>query len=799
MRAKTQRALLKTKSQDRVGEATYWLTLFLIVGVPLTFSTAVYRIFSVPKFSLLLTGAAALVPLLAWTVMRAPHRVGEMWRLLSSRHVFLVVLYLIVIAGSTLLGVSPVASFFGSSYDQMGLLTRLCFLVVFISLIAVVATSEKRFHAVLWAMILTGLVVATYAFMQFFGKDPLMRSELYTFESEGGALLRVSSTIGHSNYLGNFLLYVAPLGVGMGLVSRGSARRAGFTAAILSVLAIIFTGTRGAWLGLVAAGLALVVLLRSRRTDKVGEGQRRKRIWRAGMVALGVLALFAIVSLSPASRSIVLRARSLVNENTGAGRTLLWRDSMKMVKDYALVGCGPEGFRKAFLPYKSDELARLAPETNNESSHNSFIDAALSYGLAGGMLYVAIIASSFSLLLSARRRGCDRGARIIESSLLSSLAAVVVHNFFIFDQISTGLYFFVFAGLAQIASNKVGAGNAPDQKEQGFARIEGGPNPGASPMKSSAAERELYGSQSSSSKTAGRRLATMILVVGSAGFVIAAWYSIANILADSEINKALASAKAGNLEEVVRHANKATQYPDPAGDYRMLLAQCLTRYSDAVGDVARRTAQPERDGLNESRKRAASLAMSYAEQTLPHTLTPDSSYVLLAYLAFRLSDADKLFSYASEAARLDPGFSNAHWLMAEAYLGNDDREAAATEARLALTLNPYSHEARSALKRARGIPGPTDDPEKLVSYARALAANGLFEKARRFLLRAVRKSSGHCAECHSALGLLYEGAGLYADAISEFEAYQREAPELALREKTASRIERLKREGMQVR
>jgi O-antigen ligase/tetratricopeptide (TPR) repeat protein len=651
----------------------------------------------------------------------------------------------------------------------------------------------------LWAMTLTGLVVATYAFMQFFGKDPFMQSALYTFESEGGVLLRVNSTIGHSNYLGNFLLYVAPLGVGMGLASRGSARRAGLTAAILSVLAIIFTGTRGAWLGLVVAGLALVVLFRSGRTDKVGEGQRRKRLWRAAVLALGILTLFAIVSLSPASRSIALRARSLINENTGAGRTLLWRDSMKMVKDYAVIGCGPEGFRKAFLPYKSDELARLAPETNNESSHNSFIDAVLSYGLGGGMLYVAIIASSFSLLFSARRRASDRGARMIASSLVSSLAAVVVHNFFIFDQISTGLYFFVFAGLAQIASNKVAAGNAPDQKEQGSARIEGGPNPGASYLKGSNAERELDGSQLPSSQTTGRRLAIMLLVLGSAVFVIAAWYSIATILADSEINKALASARGGSLDEVVRHANKATGYPDPAGDYRMLLAQCLTRYSDAVGDVARRTAQPERDGLNETRKRATILAMSYAEQTLAHTLTPDSSYVLLAYLAFRLSDGDKLFTYASEAVRLDPRFANSHWLMAEAFLGNDDREAAVAEARLALSLNPYSHEARSALKRARGIPGPTDDPEKLVSYARALAANGLFEKSRRVLLRAIRKSSGHCSECHSALALLYEGAGLYADAISEWETYEREAPEQALAEKTASRIERLRREGMQMR
>jgi O-antigen ligase/tetratricopeptide (TPR) repeat protein len=785
---------LKTKSQHSVGEATYWLTISLLVGVPLAFSPAVYRMYSAPKFLLLLTGAAALLPLLTWTAMRTPDRWGEITRLLASRHVLLVSLYLIVIVISTLLGVSPVASLFGSSYDQMGLLTHLCFFIVFISLVAIVGASEKRFHAVLWAITLTGLAVATYAFMQFFGKDPFIQSKLYTVGSESGALLRVNSTIGHSNYLGNFLLYVAPLGAGLGFASHGRARRIGLGAAVLSAVAIVFTGTRGAWLGLVVAALVFVALARS-KSDNHREGKHRVTVRWAGGTAIVILVLAAVVSLSPASRTIVLRARSLVHDATGAGRTLLWRDSMRMVKDYALVGCGPEGFRKAFLPYKSDELASLAPETNNESSHNSFIDAALSYGLAGAILYVAIIASSFSLLLNARWRATDRGDRIIASALVSAFAAVVVHNFFIFDQISTGLYFFVFAGLAQIASNKEAAAKAPDQAENGFARTDGGPNPRGSRLKASNPERARDGLRSPTSLTNVRRFAPMLLVAGSALFVIAAWYSIANMLADIEINKALASARVGSLDEVVEHGERAISYPDPAGDYHMLLAQCLTLYSDLASDAAGKSTQLERTALNKTRNRAISLAMFHAEQSLAHTLTADSNYVLLAYLALQIGDADKLFTYAGEAVRRDPKFSNSHWLMAEADLGRGDREGAASEARVALYLNPNSREARSALKRARGAPKSSDDPEQLIKYARELAGEGSFEKARRVLLRTIRKADGHCAECHSALASLCEGAGLYADAISEWHAYEREAPEQALAEKTALRIERLMREG----
>src|SRR6266436_6205980 len=232
MRASAQKTAPKVRPQERPGEATYWLTVSVLVVVPLAFSTAVYRIYTVPKFAVLLMGGAALIPLLIWTAMRTPELRDDVRQSLASRHVLLVSLYTFVILISTVFGVAPIASFLGSSYAQMGLLTHLSFFIVFVSLIGI-AGSEKRFRGVLWAMTLTGLAVATYAFVQFFGKDPFIPARLYTFESEAGALLRVNSTIGHSNYLGNFLLYVAPLGAALALVSRGSARRAALAASIL--------------------------------------------------------------------------------------------------------------------------------------------------------------------------------------------------------------------------------------------------------------------------------------------------------------------------------------------------------------------------------------------------------------------------------------------------------------------------------------------------------------------------------------------------------------------------------------
>ena len=753
------RATSNVEAQGPAIAVTYWLTISLLVVVPLAFSTAVYRMYSLPKFAFLLTGASALLPLLIWNTIRSR---GEIPRLLTLRHVLLVSLYLILISVSTFLGVSPIATLFGSSYNQMGLITHLCFFTVFASLIVAIGTSEKRFRWTLWAMTLTGLIVATYAYVQFFGRDPFVPSQFYTFESSAGPVLRIISTLGHSNYLGNFLLYVTPLAAGLALDARGSARRIGLATAILSAAAIVFSGTRGAWLGLVTGLLTFVLLARTRRKgDSVG--QRRSTVRWALLTSVVILFLSAIIAINPASRNIAKRARLLASEQTGSGRTLLWRDSLKMLAQNPLAGCGPEGFRTAFLPYRSVELARLAPQTNNESSHSSYIDAAISYGLLGTILYVAIIASSFKLLMRARRQSKDAGFRTITASMISSMAAVVVHNLFIFDQISTGLYFFVFAALAQSCSHVVTSTTA------------------AEPDRTVASVNPRAGLDASHRRIASLRPAALFAGAACVLFFAAVWYSISIARADVEINKAIAAATTSDLSGVLRHGKRAISHPDPSGEYRFLLARTLALCGDNLPIVE-----------SGERNLAFTLARSHAEASLARTLTPDASYVLLGYLAWRLGDQEKLFGYATKAVETDPNFSNSHWLLAEAHLARAERESAELHAQLALALDPASQAARSALKRAKQIP-QAGTPDELIQYARSLASKGKTSHAIRIAQRAINRSAGTCPDCHAILAKLYETAERYSEAISEWEAYQRLTPEHARTEQAGRHIDELKK------
>ena len=755
MKRSPKRAVPTDEPTDRASAAVFWLTVSLLVLVPLAFTTSVHRIYSVPKFALLVTLSAVILPLAAVLLLDRTRR-ARLVRLNESKHIPIVAIYFVTVSISTLFGVAPVASLFGSVYNQMGLVTQVCFFVCFLGLIVAVGRDRKRFERALWAMGITGAAVAVYACMQFLGFDPYLPQGFYTMDSAEGPVVRIISTIGHSNSLGNFLLYTAPVSAGLAVAAKGESRWLMAGATALSAAAIIFSGTRGAWLGLVAGGSTFAALTLGNRLSGLLKNPRRLILRTAAALVVVLIAVWAM-SFNPASRGILARARAVATEGfTGSGRTLLWRDSIRMVPAFALVGCGPEGFRKAFLASKSRELARHAPQINNESSHNAYLDAAISYGLPGAIAYIAIVVSSLLLLARSRRRAESGKLKALFTGVISALVAVVVHNIFIYDQISTGLYFFAAAALAFI-STRVASGEENREEES----REKAPSPGRS-----------------------RWAARAIFAVGCLLAIAAAWYSITLIRADAAMADAFVSASLGDFDRSVKEGTWATNVFDPAGNYDLLFARALARCADRM--------QSE-DRLRQERARIIELGMIHAGQSVRHTLTPDASHLILAHLAQGANDTARLRANAEEAIRWDPNYAGAHRLLAESYLAEGDRERAAREADLALDINPMARDARALLKRMRnGYKTASPPVEERIARGRALAARGRIDKARRVLRRAISGSKGPCPECHRALASVYEADKRYKDALDEWQRFIEQTPDRAAADQARQQAEALK-------
>jgi O-antigen ligase/Tfp pilus assembly protein PilF len=767
--SRAKHAVNAAKSRANAGEPLFWITVSLVILVPLVFSASLHRTYITPKLAILLIGSAGIAPLTALAFLDAARKGYDLKRLFNPTHLLLVSLYFASVAVSTAFGLDPLASLFGFFHNQMGLVPRLCFFVCFAGLIFGINNDETRLDKVLWAMLAAGFLASAYAVVQFFGYDPFLQSSLYTYQSEEVQIRRVIGTLGHANYLGNFLMYTTPVSAALAVATGGRARPVALVATVTSVAAVSVSGTRGAWVGILAAALT-VCFLEFRSGKRTLRQMNRRVMIRWAALALAIILVAAVaIGLSPAGRSVAVRARSLVTEGfTGSGRTLLWRDSIKMIPAFAFAGSGPDSFRLAFLPYKSEEMSRVTG-FNNESSHNSYLDAAISYGLPGALLYIAVIASAFRLAVAARRRAASPRLKIIITGLIASLVAVAVHNFFIFDQISTGLYFFVLVGLAQVVSNLAAGAQTKE-----VSKISNRAEPTGQSFKSA-------------------RWA--VIAAGCALVAAALWYSVGVLRADHEINQALASADKGELDRVIEQGERAAGSPEPTGDYDLMLARalalCSTRLDAAFNTAVRSGGDSQR--VNEALDLATELAVTHAQKSLAHTFTPELSHLLLASFARSRGDAAKMRESATEAVRLDPNNFHARLMLAEANMASGSREQAAREAEAALSLRPGSAEAKSVLAQARGKKEPRERKVKrLLERAQKSTTNGKLKKARRLTHRSLRLAKGVCADCHRLLAMIHEAGGQNSEAIAEWQLYMSQAPERAAAEKVAERIEALK-------
>jgi O-antigen ligase len=722
-------------STDRVP---YAVAVLLLVLVPITFSATAYRIFTLPKFMVLVIGTALLSAALALYAARHHQPQAIFAGVFDTRHLTLAVLFILANFISAIFGIAPMPSFLGSFENQMGFITRLCFFIVFIGLCVSIKDHFSRLRGALWAVSLVGLIISAYALVQFFGRDPFLSANLYAFDGPQGVILRVISSIGHSNYLGNFLLYTTPVSFALAVAARGRERRVLGAGAFLSTSAIVISGTRGAWLGLLI-GAAIFFALECVPKMQGFFKQKKKVLVALGLLLVLALAVVWIAGSSRYANTVKVRLQAIKSEGfTGSGRTLLWRDSLKMVPRYLIAGCGAEGYRKAFLAYRSKELAQLAPQINNESPHNAYLDGLISSGLLGGLAYTLLVASSLFLLIQARRKTKEENLKTISGGLIASLAAVALHNFFIFDQITTGLYFFAFAAFAQVAFN---IANRADETI----------------TQASTTKANLESAQSESKKTVAQVLAYVCLAASVALLGLAVWYSYYLFRLDMKLKQAAQASSMMDIQKVIQTEAFFEANSDFDGTHNFMLAQILTVTADRLTPKPQPYAipVPEPEDNKLRRYQVIDLAIKHTERSLRYSLVPDSVHLLQAYLYNARGDAGGTEKHALETLKLDPYSANGHWLLAASTLARGDNETAIKEVHVALEINPNLIEARQVLREARGIWG-SGTPEEVIKRALAIADQGKIKKARRLALHAKRLANGECPICDQTIATIAE-------------------------------------------
>ena len=203
--------------------------------------------------------------------------------------------------------------------------------------------------------------------------------------------------LSHSpTFYGSFMLIQFPL---MIFIARldfmpTAVRNLAILGAGLSLICLVLSMTRGAWLAFVAVAVIFVVLEKNYRRA-------------AATICAGLAIVFVAVTLM--SPKIQDRLSTLVNANfqSNTERVLMWKSAVEMFKDYPLCGVGQTMFVVAYNEqYISDEARERPGEIGRGHSHphNNLLHRASEGGLIGLASFVGLYAYFFWKFFTQYRR-----------------------------------------------------------------------------------------------------------------------------------------------------------------------------------------------------------------------------------------------------------------------------------------------------------------------------------------------------------------------------------------------------------
>jgi O-antigen ligase len=325
-------------------------------------------------------------------------------RLLSARPARLFLVFLAAIA------VVAVAHGTGFQYS----ISRFLGFLVFLPFVVVAVRSQDDLRRVLQVLVLSYALILPYGARQ-----------MTRFGDRFGVALY------EPNYLGTIIVLLVPLAFVLASQQRVYQRRwLWMGVGLVLVMEVFLTSSRGAFVGLLAAGMVFVY--------------RRRGVGAAlGIVAL-LLAVLLVVPSELGSRALATifqdqtAAPAGLAQSNRAHVALFWA-ALRMIGENPIVGVGPLNFKELSTLYTGLDQGNIA--------HNSFLEIAAEFGLPALAVFLLLVTSAVSTFERASHLGGSAEGRELAGwaeGLRAGLIGFLVAGFFISAQYEKVLWLAVF-------------------------------------------------------------------------------------------------------------------------------------------------------------------------------------------------------------------------------------------------------------------------------------------------------------------------------------------------------------------
>lgn len=371
----------KIKMYDLLIEATYLLIIFL---VPLYFN------FFGPSFDPFETSKMVLFRSLVWILLFL-----SIWKFVSTvgikkiifsfikKYFYIFLLILAYLFISLLWSLDASWSFWGDFSRQTSLHNEL-FFVAFLFLISVnlilFKDSKKIIGRALFVVSCSSFLVSLYAVCQYFGFDFLVWQESAKITG------RAMSTLGQPNFLGSFLLLSIPLTFYLARYRRNIYLRCFLVVVLLTqLLALLFSGSRGAWIALIIMlGVVFLLYKKSRKITLI--------------VGLSLATVVLVLFFNNNIFSQRFKGAFDLKQGSSSVRTFIYSRSLQASFETPL-GFGLENQREALIPYY--EVSSAQKNKVNvvfDRAHNIFLDIVLTLGFLGLIIYLYLYYFIFKII-----------------------------------------------------------------------------------------------------------------------------------------------------------------------------------------------------------------------------------------------------------------------------------------------------------------------------------------------------------------------------------------------------------------
>lgn len=261
---------------------------------------------------------------------------------------------------------------------------------------------------------------------------------------------RVSSTLGNPIYLGGYGVFLGFLAIL--LMSREKSNLWNIfygVAGFFGFMAIFWSGTRGALLGIAAAVVFAIIssIILSKNSPKIRYGLLGASVLFVVLVSL--LYYYKNTNFVKNIPAVGRTVNTSLYDIEGSPRWVAWEIAVESWKEKPMFGWGPNNYFYAFNKYyKAKSLSFGYQETWFDNAHNIVLNTLAVQGAFGLLVYVGVFVVAIGSLIKAYNQGrVDKKFLVIGGSFL---VAHFFGNITVFENPTSYIYFMFW--LAMISS-----------------------------------------------------------------------------------------------------------------------------------------------------------------------------------------------------------------------------------------------------------------------------------------------------------------------------------------------------------